>query len=168
MLKNHQILRSTINSMRMEIATRMGQLSAIGITTGQYYENGKLIVDEAKLKTALENDPQAIMDLFQGPASAPSSGMLDKLRDVMDVTMTNFSDKAGTTKYDGSLNSVYKEESSMGKMLKDYNKRILATQNRLTDMEARYYKQFTAMESAMNKYNAQSSSLLSSLGMSSK
>ncbi|GGD92191.1 flagellar filament capping protein FliD [Paenibacillus nasutitermitis] len=167
MLKNDQIVKSTINNMRMEIANKLGQLGAIGITTGQYYENGKLYLDETKLKTALENDPQAIMDLFQGPASASNTGIMDKLRDVMDVTMTSFADKAGTTKYDGSLNSLYKEESSMGRMLKDYNKRILATQNRLTDMEARYYRQFTAMETAMNKYNAQSSSLLSSLGMSS-
>lgn len=49
----------------------------------------------------------------------------------------------------------------MGRMLKDYNSRINSLQDRLSDLETRYYKQFTAMETAMNKYNSQSSSLSS-------
>ncbi|MNR58504.1 flagellar capping protein [compost metagenome] len=51
----------------------------------------------------------------------------------------------------------------MGKKLSDYNTRISALQDRLDDMETNYYKKFTAMETAMNKYNSQSSSLSSYL-----
>lgn len=166
MLKNDQILKSAINNMRLEITDKLDQLSAIGITTGQYHEGGKLYLDETKLKAALETDPQSIMDLFRGPDSATSEGIFDKLQEVMDDTMTNLADKAGTSKFDGSLTGPYKTESSMGKQLKDYNKRIDDLQDRLVDIENRYYKQFTAMETAMNKYNAQSSNLMNSLGMS--
>jgi flagellar hook-associated protein 2 len=51
----------------------------------------------------------------------------------------------------------------MGKQLADYNKRISDMKSRLSDMETRYYKQFSAMEEAMNKYQSQSSSLTSFL-----
>lgn len=168
MLRNDGILKSSTSEMRMQISELAGQLSAIGITTGQYYEGGKLYLDETKLKTALESNPQAVSDLFQGSASALSDGLFDKLQVVMDNAMTNLADKAGTSKFDGSLTSPFKTESSMGKQLKDYNKRIEDLLDRLANMETRYYKQFTAMETAMSRMNAQSSSLLSSLGMSSQ
>lgn len=167
MLRNDGILKSAVSEMRMKVSEIAGQLSAIGITTGQYFEGGKLYLDETKLKTALEKNPDAVKDLFQGPVSASSEGLFDKLQKVMDDTMTNFADKAGTSKFDGSLTSPFKTESSMGKQLDDYKDRILALQERLKNLETRYYKQFTAMETAISNLNAQSSSLMSSLGLSS-
>lgn len=47
----------------------------------------------------------------------------------------------------------------MGDMLKNYNKRIDDMTQRMNDLETRYYKQYAAMEQAMSKYNAQSTSL---------
>ena len=143
--------------MRTEVSAKLSKLSAIGITTGQYYEGGKLYIDEEKLKKALENDPESIMNLFQGAANAPSEGLFDKLAKVTDTAMINLSDKAGTTKNSGDPKSIFLVNSSMGKILEDYNKRITAMQRRLDDQETRYYKQFTAMETAMGKLNSQSS-----------
>lgn len=167
LLKGNDILSSTIQSMRTIISEKLGNLSKIGITTGQYYEGGKLHLDEAKLKTALEENPQLVQDLFQGTGSGTKNSIFGKLYDLADDTMGKFADRAGTTKFSGDLNSLYKEESVMGKQLKEYNQRILDMQDRLDNLETRYYKQFTAMETAMNKYNSQSANLLSSLGMSS-
>jgi flagellar hook-associated protein 2 len=167
LLKGNDILSSTIQSMRTIISEKLGNLSKIGITTGQYYEGGKLYLDEAKLKTALEENPQLVQDLFQGTGSGTKNSIFGKLYDLADDTMGKFADRAGTTKFSGDLNSLYKEESVMGKQLKEYNQRILDMQDRLDNLETRYYKQFTAMETAMNKYNSQSANLLSSLGMSS-
>lgn len=65
------------------------------------------------------------------------------------------------------LTSSFKEESVMGRTLKDYNRRIGVMNKNLVNAENRYYKQFTAMETAMSKLQSQSSSLLSSLGLSS-
>lgn len=159
LMKDDSILKEMLAKMRSEISSRMGDLSAIGITTGKYYENGKLIIDEKKLKTALEKDPQAVMDLFQGSAGAPYDGIIDKLGDVADSAMGRLAEKAGTSKFSGDVNAVFKTESIMGKLLTNYNKRIDAMQKRLLDQENRYYKQFGAMESAMSKLNAQSNSL---------
>lgn len=46
---------------------------------------------------------------------------------------------------------------AIGKNLIDTNKRITTLTDRLKDVEARYWKQFTAMETAINKANSQSS-----------
>lgn len=159
LLKNDNILTSAVSNMRSVISGSLKNLSEIGITTGQYFENGKLKIDEAKLKSALTTDPQKVMDIFQGSSSAGKTGVYSGIRDTLNSTLDQFVSKAGTSKFDSNANSTFKEISSMGNQLKDYNKRITALQSRLNDMETRYYKQFSAMEEAMSKYQAQSSSL---------
>ena len=57
----------------------------------------------------------------------------------------------------GVLRGTYDTESTMAKELKDYTTRISDLTTRLSDIEDRYYKQFDAMEAALNKLNSQSS-----------
>lgn len=168
LLKNDDILRSTVSSMRMLITQNLGDLSSIGITTGQYYENGKLYLNESKLKTAIAENPQKIIDLLQGPTSDAGSGLFDKLVKISETALERFSEKAGTDRFSASVTGTYKAENVIGRTLKGYNSRLDTMQKNLATAENRYYKQFTAMETAMSKLQSQSSSLLSSLGMSSK
>jgi flagellar hook-associated protein 2 len=49
----------------------------------------------------------------------------------------------------------------MGDQLRAFDTRIAEMNRKLTMKETQYYKQFTAMETAMNKYNSTSSSLSS-------
>ena len=50
---------------------------------------------------------------------------------------------------------------TLGKELNSINTRISSFEERLTQLENRYYKQFTAMEKAINQANSQSASLSS-------
>ncbi|MFF2018106.1 flagellar filament capping protein FliD [Paenibacillus sp. NPDC058177] len=159
LLKNDEILKSAILSMRSIISSKIGELSSIGITTGQYYEGGKIYINEEKLKVALESDSQKVISIFKGTADGTTSGVYEKLSKTMDDALTKLVDKAGTSKFSTDANSIFKEESVMGRKLKDYNKRISGLEDRLKDMETRYYKQFSAMEAAMSKYENQSTSL---------
>lgn len=159
LLKNDQIIRSTVSSMREIISGNLDSLSSLGITTGKYFENGKLYLDEEKLKQALQTNPQQLSGIFQGNVSSSSKGIFGKMSEMINGSLDKLANKAGTSKFSGDLNSVFKEESVLGRQLKDYNKRISDFQIKLTNLETRYYKQFTAMETAMNKYNSQSSSL---------
>ncbi len=159
LLKNDEILKATTSSMRSAIMEQLKELSSVGITTGQYYENGKIYINEEKLKAALQSDPQKVTNIFKGTTDGSTKGIFEKIGNTMDEALTKMVTKAGTSKYSSDINSVYKEESVMGRKLKDYNKRISSLEVRLVDMETRYYKQFTAMEKAMNKYQSQSSSL---------
>lgn len=167
LLKNDDILTSTVSQMRMIITANLGDLSAMGITTGKYYDEGKLILDESKLKKAISDNPQKILDLFQGPVSSPSTGIFDKLAEKVSSSINMISDRAGTDRFSGSVTGAYKPESVMGRELKSYDSRMDTMLKNLTIAENRYYKQFTAMEQAISKLNSQSSSLLSSLGSNS-
>lgn len=166
LLKNDDILKSTLSTMRTLITEKLGSLSAMGITTGSYSENGKLYVDEAKLKQALTDNPQGAVDLLQGPQNAATTGLFDKLADTISNSLSSIADRAGTNRFSGELTSSFKEESVMGKQLKEYNKRITTMLDYLDNAETRYYNQFSAMETAMNKLSSQSANLLSSFGMS--
>lgn len=161
LLKNDDILSSLTSKMRTIMSEKMGDLSNIGITGGKYYENGKIYLDEDKFKKAILDNPQQVSDLLQGSGTSVDSSIFGKLYKEMDTAMTKVAERAGTTKFSGDINSLYKEESVMGKTLKGYNTQITALEKRLSDLENRYYKQFTAMETAMNKYQSQSSSLSS-------
>ncbi|MDF9840143.1 MULTISPECIES: flagellar filament capping protein FliD [unclassified Paenibacillus] len=163
LLKNDSILQTVISDLRSVISKNLGSLSDMGITTGQYYEGGKIYLDEAKLKQALTANPQRVTELFQGNSASIDGGIFGQMSKLVDKSLDNIVTKAGTSKFTTDLTATYKTESVMGRMLKDYNSRIDAMTDRLTDLETRYYKQFTAMETAMSKYNSQSSSLSSYL-----
>jgi len=161
LLKNDDILKTTISSLRAVISEKLGSLSSIGITTGQYFENGKLYVDEEKLTKALNNNPQAVTELFQGTESAPKSGIFSIMATKVDKSLDSLVKRVGTNKFSADITSTFKEESVMGKKLKEYTTRISDMLTMLNNAETRYYKQFSAMETAMNKLQAQSNSLFS-------
>lgn len=161
LLKNDDILKGVLSSMRSAITDQLGALSSYGITTGSYFENGKLVIDEDKLKKAINNNPQGFRDLFQGPTSAPDTGVFDILSKKVDSTLDLLNKKVGTNRYSADLTSTFKEESIMGRKLKEYNTRISSMLTMLNNAETRFYKQFSAMETAMNKLQSQSNSLFS-------
>lgn len=68
LFKNNDIITSLLSKMREAITEKLGSLNAIGITTGNYMENGKLVIaDETKLKNAISANPQLALDLFKVP-----------------------------------------------------------------------------------------------------
>ncbi|MEI2283225.1 flagellar filament capping protein FliD [Paenibacillus polysaccharolyticus] len=167
LFKNNDIITSVLSKMREAITEKLGSLNAIGITTGNYMENGKLVIaDESKLKKAISANPQLAIDLFQGPANGSGSGIFNKMTSSITGALDMISARAGTNKFSMDLTSTFKEESVMGKQLKGFNSRILVMQRNLQMTEDRYYKQFAAMEASMSKLQTQSSSLMSSLGLS--
>lgn len=159
LLKNDGILNSAITSMRSLISGNMGQLSAMGITTGEYSEGGKLYIDEDKLKNMLENNPQQVINLFQGNSESKSDGLFSKMSTALTNTMQNLANRAGTNRFSGDLTGTFTPSSVMGRRLREFDAQILTLTTRLNDAETRYYKQFSAMETAINKLQSQSSSL---------
>lgn len=65
LLRDDQILRSTMQDIRRDLyepVTNAGAIFELGITTGSWRDNGKLVIDEQKLKDALRNDPEKVMN----------------------------------------------------------------------------------------------------------
>lgn len=165
LLRGDEILSKAVWNMREAVISAGVKgtsinLSSIGITTGQYYENGKLVLDEMgeeKLKRAIEENPDEVLELFIGADG--NGGFFNNLYENLMGPLEAISERAGTSKYSTSLTDAYNTESIMGKELKSMNDRIATLQRRLTTMEQKYYSQFTAMEKALDKLNSQSASL---------
>lgn len=103
-----------------------------------------------KLKTMIASDPDTVASFF----TQLTSSMYDNLTKQM--KSTNYS----------SIYTVY-EDKKMKTDISDYDDKIDEAQEKLNDLEDKYYKQFSAMEVALSKLNSQQSSLSSILGSSS-
>jgi flagellar hook-associated protein 2 len=166
MLRQDPLLSGLMSQMRIALsgdvtgATVDGKhnnLSEIGITSGSYYENGKLYIDETKLRQAISENGSAVMDLFTKTSTSTDadtkfneSGLAQRLYDQINSTMTKITDKAGSA-------SALTDNSILGKDLTKIAKDITSWQARLNDIEDRYWKKFAAMETALSKANSQSS-----------
>lgn len=129
-------------------------LSSVGIKTGDYSEGGLLYLDKdgATLKEAIQNDPEGVMNLFnKDSAVVAEKGIVRRLYDAVDIGVEAIIDKAGAD----SLFSL-RDNSVIGKKLYDLDEQIRNWEERLDDMEDRYYRKFTAMEKAINQMNSQS------------
>ncbi len=168
MLKGDRTLSSALNTLRRDFYTPVEdsdipsayqQLASIGIdTTANYLEGGKLEINEAELKSAIQENPEAIEELFTNDSSAyGQKGILQRLSDSANQVMDSITEKAGNT---------YKTESqyTIGKNLGDLDDRISAFEDRLTKVEDRYWRQFTEMEKAIQRMNSQSTYLMQQFG----
>lgn len=127
----------------------MKHLYQIGLSTGADYTNGgKIIIDEEKLKAAIEKDPEQVYQLF----SNSENGLLPKIRDAAGSARTNITRIAGS---EGSGSPTY----SMGREMTAIDSRIKRLNDLLVSKENSYYRRFAAMETAMNQANSQAASL---------
>ncbi|MGB3782265.1 flagellar filament capping protein FliD [Priestia megaterium] len=163
LLKGDSILSSGLNQMRSnwyasvsEVSGGFSQLTDIGISTSaNYSDRGKLVIegDGTKLKEAIEKDPQSVMDLFMKSGSTTSEkGIVRRLRDTITQTVSKVEQRAGRSTWTS-------EQFLLGRNLKSVNSQITSFESRLTQVEDRYYRQFTAMEKAIQNANAQSAQL---------
>ncbi|OOP65993.1 hypothetical protein BWZ43_23285 [Heyndrickxia oleronia] len=160
MLYGDSILSSSLTEMRTNLyspvsgLTGMNQLSEIGITTtANYLDGGKLTIDEDKLRAAIEKDPNAVYSIFANDGDTTAEkGLGRRLRDTLKNTMEKIDEKAGKAT---SVNNTF----TLGKLLDNVDKSIDSLQDRLKDIESRYYRQFSAMETAIQRANQQSAYL---------
>ncbi len=268
LLKGDSILGSIMNDLRSSISnavtgidTSYNQITDLGIKTGSYYENGKLYINETKLKEAISSRLNDVTNFFSySPTNLQSStlsGVLDVNGKDFKLTlngiqqtitlsgtydMSNSTDVQTLTKeiqtkintdfgtgqisvsiYDSKIilasnkgytlklnsgtvdalatlgfndNDTY-DSTKKGIVAKAYDKLVISTsrlvdkagsstsyfdvstlgkeltrldldiskqEDRLAEIEDRYYKQFTAMETALNRMNSQSAWLSQQLG----
>lgn len=154
----YEEIRSAVNELGM---------TNIGITTA--FENGKttLVVDEAKLKETLNNDPEKVTEVFTKSREngASADGFMTKLQNTMDTyTKTTgkkgiLIDLVGSVKSPLSLlNNTYKSK------LDSMDETIARWQDKLSDKIDYYNKQFTRLEKMISQMNSQSSSLMGLMG----
>lgn len=172
------ILTSGLHEMRRALSTPLqgagiktafDTLSEIGIggpPSGKnaYQENGKLYINENKLREAIRNNGEDVTKLFTNFSSDSNattkyneSGVAERLYNQINKVIDKVTEQAGAT------GKAY-DESSLGKKLKQTDDDIDRWEDRLKMIENRYWKQFTAMESAMSKAQSQGSWFAQMLG----
>lgn len=134
-------------------------LSSIGISTSKDYKEGGLLhilgdEDDSEyadkkntLKSMLDEDPDAVI------------GVLTSLTDSLYADLQK---KMSATKMSSAL--TFYNDKEMSSQLSDYKDEISKWQSRLDEMEDKYYKQFSAMETALANLQSQQNSLASMLG----
>lgn len=158
LLKSDSNINKALSDMRSVLVNygsgTEDMLSKLGITTSEVWsDNGKLVVDEDKLTKALEADPNAVSRVFVGDPDKGTKGFISELRTTAQNTVKNIEKTAGRA-------SSNEDAYTLGRNLKDVNTKIDDWKDRLKSIEERYWKQFAAMESAIQKANSQSSMFL--------
>ncbi|MGG3642837.1 flagellar hook-associated protein 2 [Bacillus gobiensis] len=167
LLKNDSILTSGMNGMRMDFYSGVKsdgttqQLTEFGISTSSVYQlRGHLEIDEDQLKQKIKEDPESLQQLFVGGgrnASYEEKGIAYRLRATMDTTMKQIENKAGNT-------TKSNNQFSIGKSLDDVDKQVNRFEDRMKQVEDRYWRQFSAMETAIQRMNEQSAYMSQQFG----
>lgn len=163
-LRNDSEITSMLTKMRSALmgAVDGKTLKDLGITTSpNYSDNGKLIINEDTLKKAIAEDPGKVHELFSKDAGEKAKlgehGFARQLRMIVDESQEAIAKRAGKV---GSVNDTF----TLGKNLNAMNKQIERFEDRLRMTEDRLWKQFTAMERAIQRSNMQSASLMNAFG----
>lgn len=153
-IKSDSTIRNVLAKMRETLFTGVGsdKLYNIGITTSKTWsDGGKLEIDETKLNAALEKDPNILTRIFTGDSATGTEGVVAKMRTAAKDAITSIEKVAG------KASSTTDDGFTLGKNIKDIKTKIEDWTTRLKAIEERYWKQFSAMETAINKANSQSS-----------
>jgi flagellar hook-associated protein 2 len=183
LLTNDSTIRSFLKEMRnslntvienVGVSSNFKSLKDIGINfSSNYQDNGKLTLDEAKLKGLLQTNAEDIKKLFtikaDGATTASTtvtdsnmhknSGFGWRIYDRLNVAISQLGTIAG------SPNSSVDTKSTIAQQLKSLDSNIFREQDKINAYEERMWKQFTAMEKALQQLNSQGSWLSQQLGL---
>lgn len=149
-------------------------LKEMGITYSEdYLDGGKLVFDETAFKTAMENDPEKVANVFTGGGNV-DKGMVKILDETFTPYATRYASKNQVGNSQGSYGRLIEEAGSekvptsilKNQIYKDIQTKkdlIAQLQTKLKTEQDRYISMFTTMETMINQMNSQSS-WLSQLG----
>lgn len=161
-------------------------LRDIGLdTSSDYTENGKIIIDETKLREALKNNGDKVTELLtkkslSSPRYDPNmssiaraarydeEGIFQRISDILEDYTRTTSGKGILLNKAGIKGDFSDNNNTISEDLKNRDKKIKDMEVKLADRENRYYLQFAKLEKAMQQMNAQSNWLAQQLGGGSK
>ncbi|MEN6313410.1 MAG: flagellar filament capping protein FliD [Clostridiaceae bacterium] len=176
LLKGDSLLQNIAYNMRNALTDSIEgistTLSSIGITTGEYSEKGKLLINETKLKAAIESDPNAVSELFTKESDISyttattsalrsqrfsNEGLASRISDILNDNIRTVGGKGLLLEKAGIQGDTTEFKNLIYKQIDDYDDDIDALIDKLNDKEDRYYAKFTALEKYISQMNTQSS-----------
>ncbi len=187
LLKGDSNLDGMLNEMRSAFFQGVEgagiSLSELGLSTSSdTSKKGKIIIDETKLKAAIETRGEQVANLFAKSSATSYSpdatstersdrnkeqGIFQRINDILqDYTRTtrNINGKKGILlEKVGIKGDLTEFKSAMSQDIIDKDAKINEMIKSLSERENKYYLQFSKLEVAMNKLNSQSSWLTQQL-----
>ncbi|WP_216830361.1 flagellar filament capping protein FliD [Alkalihalobacterium elongatum] len=176
MLRNDTVLSSALTQMRMALSETVNgiaqggldQLSKIGIvTTRNFMDGGKLelnqnrtgpdrLTGEELLRKAIKENPEGLYQLFMaGSSTGPreEQGLSRRLINVLDNTVRRSIENRAGNEFRQN------QQFTLGREIDAIDRRVTDYERRLQQYEDRLWRQFTAMEKAMQQANSQAEML---------
>lgn len=185
LLRSDALLQRVVGELRR---TFVDSVEGMGITANQigiemsnnYKDGGKITLNEGKLKDALANKASDVVSFFTKQSTTTyedvdnratryrENGLVNRLFDVIRDNVRTTIDSNGArgllvekAGIEGLSSAV---TSELSKKLLNYDTRISVLMDKLYAKEDTYYKRFTALESAMARFNQQSSFIAGNFG----
>lgn len=157
----------------------------IGISTGAYYERGKLTLDEAKLKSALMNNFDEVVKLFTTKPEDSGvntvndrekvvqnynqSGITQRIYDILQKNIRTTRDSSGKKGILLEKAGIVGDASEFNNLIVDEIKAKDSMIQKMLEImyqkEEAYYRKFTAMEKMLSQMESQSVWLMQQLGL---
>ena len=152
MLYHDQTLSKVIDKIRSSISSPISGLSgkydsifSLGIkTTGL---KGQLTLDEDKLKTALEEDPDSVYNIFGSIGKDDTfeqNGVAQRLGDVLNDGVKLIKSRAGT-------DTGISDDSELGVLMRNLQTKMSDFKKMMSTYENMLYKKYDNMETAIQK-----------------
>jgi flagellar hook-associated protein 2 len=189
LLRNDGILENIVSDFRNAIVDSIDGVGisfySIGISSTGYSSKGKLTINETKLKEALENDSDSIMSLFSKTSTSyerydrsldnaerttryNEQGIVQRINDIIQDNTTTLRDENGRKgillEQAGLIGDTSEFTNSIYKQMDDYKSQLGDLYDSLDRKEDAYYKQFTALETYIQRMNSQGDWLSAQLG----
>lgn len=146
-------------SMTDMVGSVQGGLFQFGINTeaNNYASNGKLVINETTLKTALTGNLNRLQSLFTG-----TDGIAARMKTVVQKNVGTYGGDGLLVLKAGKSNGFTLTKSTLTKSIESYDERIRQLKVKLQAEQDRYYAQFTRLETYLNAMNTQAGLFLQS------
>ena len=164
LLHNDKDIRAFLDGIRRAMSKTTHDkfsLYDMGITvSNSYKENGKLEIDEDKLRAAFEKNPEQIQELFAG-----EDGIMASVENAVENAIGTKGGQYGSlVRIAGIKNTSTQSKNNISNQISTYSDMINNLKDKYEREQERYWKQFTNLEKVMNQYNTQASWLAEQFG----
>lgn len=175
LLRNDSILQNIVYEMRKALYDPVEgeeiSLSSIGITTGSYSQKGKLVINENKLREAVSQSPESVMNLFTKESEIDykdglnrqtryeENGLAYRISDILDdnirITRDSNGRKGILLEKAGMIGDLTEYTNTMSKSISNLDISMHDMLQKLAAKEEGYYRKFANLEKVISQMNSQ-------------
>ncbi len=190
-LEDDEYIEDLLDEMRLALYESVEGLDIslpdIGISTDDYTDKGKLVIDEDVLKEALEEDTDAVISLFtQSSETYPGTttgrdlsssesqvryreeGLMyrlyDAIEDKVSLSRDSNGNKGSLIELAGAEGDSSETDNILYEEIEEYSETLVDLEEWLVEKEEELYDDYTTMETYLSQMNAELEALSSMLG----